>query len=235
MVNIIYPVYNLTEQQKKIHIDNWKNYSSELLKEFDIILVDDYSSPPLELDIDFPINLVIVRITEDKSYNIGGAKNLGLYLSTSEWVLQSDIDHLLLPKSASQLLELQLLSNHVYSFKRNRIKNDGSIEGRHPHANSFLIERKVFWECGGYDEDFSGDNGYGYEDALFNDNINRKYKRVLTDIYLTEYELFKTNRISRDTSRNLELLNRKRRTPNYKNGQTLRFSWEIVDRFRINV
>jgi hypothetical protein len=230
MISVVYPIYNFTEDKKHYLIDNWKLYPISLQKEFSWILVDDYSDVPILFNIDFPINLKIVRITEDKGYNIGGAKNIGIYLANSEWILQSDIDHILFPESAKKILNLELKNNHIYSFNRIRLKNDGTLQQRHPHANSFLIQKDIFWKLGGYDEDFSGH--YGYEDAMLNYLINKCCVKVNTDITLYEMELLKTPNINRDTSFNLNLL-REKSNNNYKNDKTLRFTWEITQKYKI--
>jgi len=228
MISIVYPIYNLTEEQKSIHINNWKSYPISLLEQVEIILVDDYSDSPLTLNIDFPINLTIARIIEDKYYNIGGAKNLGMTLAKDGWIFSSDIDHILTKDSLEKILNASLKKDTVYSFRRIQIRRNGSMEARPPHANSFMIEKGVFWKCGGYDEDMSGINGYGYEDALLNHQIDLHYNRDLLDISLIECEIFKTNRVSRDSSTNLKLLQNKISDKGYVNGKVLRFKWEIL-------
>lgn len=233
MITITHPIFNPTPEMLATYYQMYKHYRG-LLQHFHIIWVDDYSTEPYEIPFDYPINFTLAKITEDKAYNIGGAKNLGLHVADTEWVLQTDSDHILTPPMASMVLSMKKEPGNVYHFKRTRIKNDGSAEARHPHANSYLIRKEDFWTLGGFDEDMSGPNGYGFEDALMTTQIKKKMKdNLVQHITLNEYEAFKTAGINRDTRRNLGLWRQKESQGDYKNGPVLRFTWEIADRRRM--
>jgi hypothetical protein len=46
----------------------------------------------------------------------------------------------------------QLRDDHIYRFSRTGVKT-------HPHPNSWLYTRKMYWRVGGYDEALSGHYG----------------------------------------------------------------------------
>jgi len=144
-----------------------------------IILVDDGSPEPA-----LPIvqqhasdwlkrRLALYRIGVDIPWNRGGARNLGTKEATTDWIVHIDIDHVMTGESAQRLLSFEASPKHWYRFERYR--NGAADETRkkdkipealkfgkiHPHIDSYLCTKEMYWKAGGYNEDFSGCLGGG--------------------------------------------------------------------------
>ena len=65
------------------------------------------------------------------------------------------MDHVVTPACAHALVYGQHDPETIYRFSRREF-NGAPI---HPHPNSFLITREMFWRVGGYDEALSGHYG----------------------------------------------------------------------------
>jgi hypothetical protein len=156
-------------------VRTWNDYPDG----FEFIVVDDGSPEPAA-----PIISVIAtnglmrrlsayRIGIDLPWNRGGARNLGAQQAKSKWIIHVDIDHVLPVASAVALLEADVDESKWYRFHRfrngmadeTRRKDDISPEltfGKiHPHCDSYLCTREMFFKAGCYNEDFSGCLGGG--------------------------------------------------------------------------
>lgn len=153
----------------------WEQYPEGV----SIILVDD-GSPEPALPIIDPLaspalrqRLSLYRIDVDIPWNRGGARNLGTHQAATDWVLHVDIDHVLPPASACALLVFNPDRWRWYRFVRDRkgradetrrkdkIPEDVEYGRIHPHIDSYLCTRDLYWAAGGYNEDFSGCLGGG--------------------------------------------------------------------------
>ncbi|NIM59354.1 MAG: glycosyltransferase [Candidatus Aminicenantes bacterium] len=225
MLTILYSYYNSSEALG-IQINNWSQYPIELMKKLHFILIDDCSDNIADLAINFPINLTQLRITDNIPWNQPGAKNLGFKFAKTDWVFNSDIDHVLKPEMCEKLVELKKDKGTVYYFSRFSDKG----ESRNSHPNSFLIHKDVFWELGGYDEDFCGH--YGYDDILLKTMIQSQCKTEhLNSINLINYTSLFSSDLDRNRRKNKRLLKRKKKQlqkGKYQNKKILRFNWEVV-------
>ena len=122
----------------------------------------------------FPDSVDIYRIKEDIPWNREQARNLGAYMTLTDWLIHVDIDHILPCEAAEKLLESMDKLDHMkwYRFPRFRVgaadetrkkdkihhrKKFGAI---HPHIDSFLMRRDMFFTSP-YDERYSGCLGGG--------------------------------------------------------------------------
>jgi glycosyltransferase involved in cell wall biosynthesis len=229
-LSLIYPYYNnqaCLERQLQL----WSQLPQNLARRIEYVLVDDGSPQPAIVSPDCPINLTLARIKEDKPWNQPGARNLGMKLAEGEWAIANDIDHLFPQEGLEQVLSMTKDPRFVYYFGRKR--EDGSE--KYPHPNSFLVHRKAFWKVGGYDEDFCGH--YGKDDILLRLQFESSCKIVqLKEPALIELDNSATPGLMRKTRHNRWLFKKKQRMlekGKYQNGPTLRFEWEIVNRWRI--
>lgn len=126
--------------------------------------------------------LEIYRIEHDRPWGQLRARNLGMHVAPDGWVLATDIDHVLPPASAGRLLEVEPEPGCYYTLARRM--PDGSETN--PHPNSYLMERRWFWEeVGGCDEAFVGSYG---TDSLFRARAVRVGKAVhLSGVWLVVY------------------------------------------------
>jgi hypothetical protein len=230
MLTLVYSYYN-SIKAIEIQIDNWSRYPLELMRKLHFILIDDCSESKADLKISFPINLVLLRVTDSIPWNQPGAKNLGFKLAKTDWVFTSDIDHVLLPEMGEKLIELKKDKQTVYYFSRLTDKG----ESRNSHPNSFLIHKDVFWELGGYDEDFCGH--YGYDDILLRTMIQSCCKAEhLNSVYLINHPSLGSSDLDRNRRKNKRLLKRKKKQlqkGKYQNKGILRFNWELVKNLSI--
>lgn len=233
MLNVIFPIYNPLPGNLERHLDTWKNYSEETRKNVRFIMVDDCSDLPIEVKVDYPLNLMVARITTDRGWNINGAKNLGMSIADNDWIFSTDADHLFTTEEdLKRTINMEKKRDHVYMFHRICRKKTN-------HINTFLFHKQDFWKTGGYDEDTTG--RYGHSDTMMNRLIDHMFTRVQTDISNTEYEDAKimTERRSdpktniQDILHNEGIVRKKMealKNGTYKNGDVLRFEWKLTHR-----
>lgn len=117
--------------------------------------------------------LQLYSILVDIPWNRGGARNLGARVAPTEWIVHVDIDHVMPRESAIALLKFPAHPKRWYRFERYRkgmadetrkkdaIPDHVTFGKIHPHMDSYLVQRRMFWAAGGYDEDYSGCLGGG--------------------------------------------------------------------------
>lgn len=144
-----------------------------------IIVVDDGSPEPAKPIIqavasnELQKRIALYRIKVDIPWNREEARNLGALQAETRWVVQVDIDHVLPSPCAERLVDFAADSNHWYRFPRWRkgkadetrnkdaISRDVEFGEIHPHVDSYLISKKLYWMVDGYDLLFSGCLGGG--------------------------------------------------------------------------
>jgi glycosyltransferase involved in cell wall biosynthesis len=229
-LTLVYPYYNnkvCLERQLEL----WTHLPQDLARRIEYVLVDDGSPEAAVIPADCSLNLTLLRVKENIPWNQHGSRNLGLKLAEGDWVIASDIDHLFPGKGLTQVLGMSKDPGSVYYFGRKR--EDGSA--KHPHPNTFLIQRKLFWTAGGYDEDFCGH--YGKGDILLRHQFERLGRIVqIEEPAIIELDHGATPGLDRKQRHNRWLFKRKKRLlekGKYRNGRTVRFEWEVVKRWRI--
>lgn len=174
MISIIIPYYRnplmLAEQ-----LFTWNRYPSG----FRFIIVDDGSPEPAAEIVTREAStrtlecLELYRIEVDIPWNRGGARNLGAEVAQTPWLVQVDIDHVMPPDAAIELLGFRPDPRRWYRFsryrkgradatrKKDKISPEETFGQIHPHVDSYLCTRELYWRVGGYDEDYSGCLGGG--------------------------------------------------------------------------
>lgn len=172
--SLIVPFYrNLMMLRHQIRA--WEEYPAEV----PVVLVDDGSPEPArevlleEASPELLRRVSLYRIGVDIPWNRGGARNLGTLQAPTDWVVHIDIDHVLPALLAARLLEHEVDPRHWYRFERfrvgkadetrrkDKIPEDAEFGKIHPHIDSYLCTRALYWKAGGYNEDFSGCLGGG--------------------------------------------------------------------------
>ncbi len=154
-------------------LDNFALYDEEARRKITVIVVDD-GSPQLASDVIKPDDDVrLYRIKEDIPWNRGCARNIGAHVAETDWIIHADTDHELPPLCATNLFKADVNPACWYRFPRMRIgaadetrQKDqipescefGEIK---PHIDTYLCTRDLYWDAGGYDEDYSGCLGGG--------------------------------------------------------------------------
>lgn len=244
-ITLILPYYNQPEMlsQQLMSIDGYQDI-------FKVIIVDDGSQDfrANELSIfgvprRFAKNISIYRIIEDIPWNRNGARNLGATVANTEWILQTDIDHILSPINATRLINTTLDKSKWYQFARSRIgqadetrrkdaldpnAEEGEIK---PHIDSYLITRERFLSSP-YDERYRGFLGGG---SPFLARMKRLYgePELLSDVRLNVFTRHmvpdsSTQGLSRDTSQYKELRRQIQATGDDTPIKPLNFKWQKV-------
>lgn len=185
----------------RAQLDVWEDYPDAI----DIIVVDD-GSPERAISIiesqasrALMQRLTLLRITTDIPWNRGGARNLGVQEARSEWIVHIDIDHVLPAKCAAALLKFDPRASRWYRFERYRrgqadeTRNKDKLPREcayghiHPHIDSYLVTRRLFWQIGGYDEDYSGCLGGGSPFLKTLERVAGRPPLAPADVFLEVY------------------------------------------------
>lgn len=155
----------------------WRTYPDDLKARLHVIIVDD-GSPKYRADKVFsPVQGIasqrLYRIGVDVRWNWLACRNLGWSEATTEWVLFTDIDHLMPVETLKRIVTGPLDDQQVYRFSRVDAPN---LTPYKPHPNTWMMTRDMFDRIGGYDERFSG--WYG-TDGEFRDRVQATAKAVV--------------------------------------------------------
>lgn len=241
-LTIIIPFYRNSGILKR-QIQEWNQYPPGIK----VICVDDGSPEPAKPIIEENASaelrnrLQLYRIGIDLSWNRGGARNLGSHVAETDWIIHVDIDHVLPVDAAKRLLAFKVDNKRWYRFprwrrgaadvtrKKDRIPPDAVYGEIHPHVDSYLVRRKIYWQTGGYDEDYTGSLGGG------NPFLRRLEALQPADILPPpiRLEVYTRNAIpdandwslSRDTSQYQRLKREKEASGNDRPVNPLRFPW----------
>ncbi|MBR1150088.1 glycosyltransferase [Bradyrhizobium sp. JYMT SZCCT0428] len=130
-----------------------------------VVIVDDGSPDHPAVPEDIGCSLQIWRIGVDVRWNQDAARNIGVHHAETEWLLLTDMDHVV-PEATWQPLLLRQYDRDV-AYRLARVSAPDMAPYK-PHPNSWFLTRKLFERAGGYDESFAGLYG---TDALFRDAL----------------------------------------------------------------
>ena len=163
------------------NIDVWEQFPESVMSKTKFLIIDDGSPRSTALQIiqtkSKLADIDVVRIIEDKKWNIGGARNLAMSLSSTEYVFLTDSD---LKFNSVFVGALFLLVEHARSTffrKREELiftqfpRNYTDSRESKPHPAVMLLSTHAYWKAGGCDEDFVG--SYGYTDPHFHWRVAR--------------------------------------------------------------
>lgn len=144
------------------HIDAWFSLPEEQRRLLHVRIVDDGSPRWHAVTIarayinELKAKLAsfeLYRMGVDVPWNQDACRNLGASKATTDWLLMTDIDHVVPAATWQRLMFGPLDASRVYRFGR---VSAPSMEPYKHHPNSWAFTRKVFWSCGGYDEALAG-------------------------------------------------------------------------------
>lgn len=192
-LSIVMPYY-MNPGMLQLQYANWAGWRQDLKDQIEVVLVDDGSPESQAVDVlrydELPA-IQIWRIVEDKPWNQHGARNLGAKEATGDWLLLTDMDHMLLEKDLERLLGKlgDLDRSTTYMLDRVEADTGEPTLDRHgkpkPHPNSFVMTKDHYWVVGGYDEEYCGVYG---TDGLFKTRaFERGAKGHLKKIRLQRY------------------------------------------------
>ena len=135
----------------------YESYAPDVLDRVHFVIVDDASPLSCPPPPAFNLNITWLRISEDITFNMSGAKNLGVLYAKSDKILITDLDYEYPERTLRHMIERANPGKKFYKIRRK-----GERKG---HSNNFFMSRARFMRLYGYDEEFAG--GYGAEDYRF--------------------------------------------------------------------
>lgn len=135
-----------------------------------LIIVDDGSpNHPAQPALIGGAMLQIYRMREDVRWNQDACRNIGVKHAETNWVLLTDMDHIVSPAAWEILIARKWDEGKAYTFGRVSAPDMSPYK---PHPNSWFMHRDLFNSIGGYDERFAGLYG---TDGDFKDRLRAKY------------------------------------------------------------
>jgi glycosyltransferase involved in cell wall biosynthesis len=213
---------------------SYSKYPAFVLDRVQFVCIDDGSPVRVALPDEIDLNLLLLRIEEDRPWNQPGARNLGVVYARSDKVLLTDLDHEVPPETLAHALAMRSPGRRIYKLAR--LASDR--RRRKPHANTFILSRARFLQLYGYDEDFCG--AYGADDLWFLrwQRYHGSKIRYLPSRYFVRLRWpspgAAPHALVRDRSTNAELYRRKRQAcetfgPEHGHSRRfLEFSWRVL-------
>jgi hypothetical protein len=149
------------------HYAAMRKMSKEVRRHMRVIVVDDGSplNPARPGDPGCPLE--VYRIGVDIRWNQDAARNIGVHFAQTDWLVVTDIDHMV-PEATWQYLQtFDPTPNTTYKFNR---VTAPAMDPYKPHPNSYFISKRIWDRVGGYDERFAG---YYGTDGDFRDRLNQ--------------------------------------------------------------
>jgi glycosyltransferase involved in cell wall biosynthesis len=140
----------------------WRSLRPAVAAALHVVVVDDGSPEQAASDALLAVepigiaSMQVWRILVDVPWNQDAARNIGALHAPTEWLLLTDMDHIVPAETWDRLMTGKLNGNTVYRFGR---VSAPSMEAYKPHPNSWAMRRSTYWDCGGYDERFAGNYG----------------------------------------------------------------------------
>jgi hypothetical protein len=163
----------------------WRTYPAEAKSALRVIMVDDGSpTNPAARHVEQTglASFRLCRVLVDVRWNWLFCRNLAVALARTDWILMTDIDHVLPIETLMTILERELDPDIVYRFQR---RDAPARRPYKPHPNTWLLTRAMFERVGGYDERFSGFYG---TDADFRERVHTEARAVvMLPDYLIRY------------------------------------------------
>lgn len=166
-LTLVLPFYmnvGMFAEQQKV----WASYPDDLKRQLHVIVVDD-CSPKTEratakaIAIEGLASVRLYRLIKKRRWNWLACRNLGAKLCETDWMLLTDMDHVLPVRTLARLVEGPLEPHDAYRFAR--------VDAPHPwpyaleacapykmHNDTWCLTRDLFFSEGvfGYDERLSG-------------------------------------------------------------------------------
>lgn len=134
---------------------HWSSWPVDVRDHVEVLVVDDGSPLPLGGLAVEGVRLRQFRIDVDIRWNWLAARNIGAHHAGGEWLLLTDMDHMVPTDTMRAAIYGELDPKVVYAFRRQ--EHTGALVN--PHSASFLMTKALFWQIGGYDEALSGHYG----------------------------------------------------------------------------
>lgn len=144
------------------HTRCWRELPPEIASNLHVVIIDDGSPRDTAMEalrsVELPplASFQLWRMLRDVPWNQDACRNLGVRYSRTEWLLLTDMDHIVPPTTWYALMLGALKKKTVYRFARVSAPH---MQPYKSHPNSWALTKRTYWECGGYDERLAGNYG----------------------------------------------------------------------------
>lgn len=144
------------------HVRRWRELPPAIAAKLHVVIIDDGSPSNTATEalrsaiLPALASFQLWRMLVDIPWNQDGCRNLGVRHAPSEWLLLTDMDHIVPSDTWRRLMNGHLNKRTVYRFAR---VSAPRMESYKPHPNSWAMTRATYWDCGGYDERLRGNYG----------------------------------------------------------------------------
>lgn len=161
----------------KVQYEGLRQLPAWMRDQIGVVIVDDCSpkAPAFVEDL-LGIPLQLYRLRKDVRWNQDACRNIGVSHAENNWVLLTDMDHLVPEATWHACIMRKLDPAVVYQFNRVSAPDHSPYK---MHPNSWLMTRKMYDAIGGYDEAFAGLYG---TDSDFRERV----RKVTTIVMLKE-------------------------------------------------
>lgn len=144
----------ITCMGRRSHLELTLSYA---MREFDHVIVVDWSCPEKSGEFAESEGARVVRKTGERYFSGSKAKNFGASFATTEFLAFIDADTLCMPGLGSEIKSLMAPNRMVLSSRN----FDGSDVN--DTVGFLVVSREAFWSVGGFDESWG--NRWGHEDT----------------------------------------------------------------------
>lgn len=148
------------------HFEHWRALHEDIAPFLNVIVVDDGSPTRpaggvlngLEVEVlkCWIGSYQVWRMGVDVRWNQDACRNIGVREASTQWVLLTDMDHVVPEFTWRALMDGKLKKKNVYRFAR---VNAPALDPYKPHPNSWALTKRKYWDIGGYDEALAGNYG----------------------------------------------------------------------------
>lgn len=137
----------------------FRSYPDHVRQAIEYILVDDCSTLGREAQapgLPWDVRLTIGRMAKKVRWNQDACRNWGVSQAKADWLLLTDMDHLIPAETLADLLLLpwsEWPKNEAFWLSR---VDYGTLAPYKRHPNSWVMPKALFDRVGGYDERFAG-------------------------------------------------------------------------------
>lgn len=168
--------YYLSPRMLEQHIDLWRSLPGQIQQALHVRIVDDgsprFSAEKVCSGISGLASFELYEMRQDVPWCQDACRNIGAKHASTQWLLLTDMDHLVPRETWERLMSGPLEPTTVYRF--GRVSAPAMLPYK-AHPNSWAMSTQMFEAIGGYDERFCGLYG---TDGRFKKDVERTAHRV---------------------------------------------------------
>lgn len=179
-LSIVFSTYN-QPHMLATWFERWGQQPKGHRDQCEVVVVDDCSHPAVSAPE--TLNVSMLRVDEDRPWNQGMARNLGVLQAVSSVVLLIDVDMTFQPDSLKLFLDAAI-RHKLGEVQRPILQHFQSKKLDASSPNVHMMTKKDFIAVRGYDARYAGRKGWG--DVTLLRVFERKYRtRRRNDLILT--------------------------------------------------